>query len=61
MSERESIAVTPPQNDTPAMRQWLHDSAADRGWTDLQWADELDAYQTPMGRLTGIRPTKEPA
>lgn len=52
---QERIGVTPPQNDTPAMRAWLEEHATSNGWTQLRWVDGVDDYGANMGSLYGTR------
>ena len=52
----ESIAVTPPTLDTPAVRAWIEETAASQGWTDMEWREDVDVHGLPMGRLVGRRP-----
>jgi hypothetical protein len=56
-NEKQSFGVTPPQMDTMAMRAWLRTMAVSKGWTDLEWSDEVDAHGNGMGRLLGRRPS----
>jgi hypothetical protein len=56
--ERQTFAVTPPGGDVHSVRAWLESMAVDKGWTDLEWTDEVDQHGNAMGRLMGSRPTK---
>ena len=53
--KRVSIAITPPQNDTPQMRNWMEETARSDGWSNLKWSMEQASTGEMAGRLTGIR------
>lgn len=54
--DKEQVAVTPPgAYDSAGFRIWMENAARERGFTGLEWRNDVDEHGAPMRRLFGAR------